>query len=80
MDINRFIRQKKCDICGDTIGLYTPWYSISVKGRLCIPDKLKANPMTLCVNCFHSYEKFLVKQEVEENHKRNYIDMKGEKR
>jgi len=78
MDMNKWIKQKECDICHDQIGLYTPWYSVSVKGRLCIP-KLKNNPMCLCRNCFQAYEHFLIEQETHENHKRNYLEMKGER-
>ena len=80
MDINKIIKQKKCDICHDNIGLYTPWYSVQVRGRFASTGNLKANPITLCTNCFHAYERFLIEREVQENHKRNYMDMKGEKR
>ena len=80
MDIGKIVKSKQCDICHDAIGLYTPWYSIQVKGHFASTDKTRANPMTLCVNCFHAYEHFLIKQETEQNHKKNYLDMKGEKR
>ena len=67
---------KACDICHDRIGLYQPWYSILVRGKLALPNKLKRNPIILCPNCFHAYEDFLIEREVQENHKRNYIDIK----
>lgn len=66
---------KTCDICHDKIGLYQPWYSIKVTGKLAIPD-LKANPMCLCPGCFHAYQDFLVEREVLANHERNYKDIK----
>ena len=72
------IKPKQCDICHDKIGLYQPWYSIQVKGRLTFVNGLKNNPMSLCVNCFHAYKNFLIEHEVQENHKRNYIDIKHE--
>ena len=75
----QIIKPKACDICHDKIGLYTPWYSVHIKGRLCIPQ-LKSNPMTLCSNCFQAYRHFLTEREVEENHRQNMKEMKGEKR
>ncbi len=75
------IHDVSCDICQDKIGLYQPWYSILVKGKLAIipqnPAKagLKHNPMTLCPNCFQAYKDFLLEREVQENHKRNYNDI-----
>lgn len=74
--MNISIKPKQCDICHDKIGLYQPWYSVHVKGHLAITNELKANPMTLCPNCFHAYQDFLISQEVQENHKRNYQDIK----
>ena len=71
-----FIKPKVCDICHDPIALYRPWYSVKVSGKLAIPN-LKANPMSLCPDCFHAYEDFLVKQEVEANHKKNLENMRG---
>ena len=71
------VHSKSCDICKDKIGLYTPYYTIKVRGWMCKADQLKANPMVLCQNCYHAYENFLKKQETEENHKRNYMDLKG---
>lgn len=79
MDLNKIIRDKSCDICKDKIGLYTPWYSVHIKGKLCIPGKDRPNPMTLCTNCYHAYENFLTEREVQENHKQNMMEMKGEK-
>lgn len=67
---------KECDICKDKIGLYQPWYTIRVKGKLAIPENIKKNPMNLCANCFHAYENFLIEREVQEEHKKNYIDIK----
>lgn len=72
------VLQKQCDICHDKIGLYQPWYSVRVRGRLAFTDKLKNNPTTLCANCYHAYENFLIEREVQENHKKNYIDIKKE--
>ena len=72
------IKPKQCDICHDKISLYQPWYLIQVKGRLAFADGLKANPISLCANCFHAYKNFLIEREVQENHKRNYIDIKHE--
>ena len=71
-------KAKSCDICKDKIGLYTPWYSVRIKGRLCFTGKERPNPMILCVNCYHAYENFLTEREVQENHKRNMKEMKGE--
>ena len=65
---------KECDICHDKIGLYQPWYSIKVKGRLAIPN-LKTNPMCICPNCFHAYEYFLLEREALTNHHKNYHDI-----
>lgn len=73
-----FIKEKSCDICHDKIGLYTPWYTVQVRGRLCSNGN-RPNPMNLCTHCFHAYENFLTEREVQENHKRNMIEMKGEK-
>ena len=67
---------KECDICHDKIGLYQPWYSIRVKGYLALTKELKSNPTCLCSNCFHAYKNFLIERETQENHKRNYIDIK----
>lgn len=80
MNLSKIIKDKKCDICHDHIGLYTPWYSVYIRGRLCFPGKDRPNPMVLCVNCYHAYEHFLIEREVQENHKQNMKDMKGEKR
>ena len=68
------ILQKECDICHDRIGLYQPWYSIKVTGKLAIP-KMKANPMCLCPDCFHAYQDFLVEREVITNHHKIYHDI-----
>lgn len=70
------IKPKECDICHDKIGLYQPWYSIRVRGRLAFADGLKSNPMCLCPNCFHAYKNFLIEREVQECHKKNWIDIK----
>lgn len=73
------INPKQCDICGDKIHLYEPWYSILVKGKLAIVGKkeLKNNPMCFCRDCFHAYRNFLIEREVQENHKKNYEDIKN---
>lgn len=68
---------KECDICHDKIGLYTPWYTIKVRKRIGTKISVKHNPMIFCTNCFHAYEKFLIEQEVHENHKRNYEDVRN---
>lgn len=70
-----FIKPKACDLCKDPIGLYKPWYSIRVKGIWASSKELKANPMTLCPDCFHAYKDFLIQHEVQENHKRNYNEL-----
>lgn len=67
---------KSCDICHDPIGLYKPWYTVKVSPHLKISTRLKNNPMVLCPSCFHSYENALIEMEVQENHKRNYQDMR----
>ena len=71
-----FIKPKACDLCKDPIGLYKPWYSIKVKGFWAYPTKdLKANPLTLCPDCFHAYKDFLIQHEVQENHRRQYGEL-----
>lgn len=72
------VMPKECDICHDKIGLYQPWYTIKIKGCFIRSEKVKKNPMSLCPNCFHAYENFLVEREVQENHKQNYIDIKNQ--
>lgn len=69
------IKTKSCDICKDKIGLYQPWYSVQVKGHLTFTKELKANPMSLCPDCFHAYKDFLIEREVQENHKKHYNDL-----
>lgn len=66
---------KQCDICKDKIGLYKPWYSIKVKGHLAFSN-IKNNPMCLCPNCFNAYKDFLLEREIQENHRKNYYDIK----
>ena len=73
------LKTKSCDICHDKIGLYQPYYTVRIRGWLCFPNKDKPNPTTLCVTCYHAYENFLTEREVQENHKSNYKEMKGEK-
>ena len=71
---------KKCDICRDNIALYTPWYSVMITGHFCDdPKHLMGDKgyQALCPNCFHAYEKFIIKQETQENHKRNMKDIRG---
>lgn len=73
----KVIKDKNCDICSVRIGLYQPWYTIHVRGKLGLPVKLRENnPLTLCPDCFHAYENFLIERETMENHKRNWIDIR----
>ncbi len=72
---------KECDICHDKIKLYEPWYSVFIKKRLLgikHSELMKQNPTVLCRNCFQAYKNFLIEREVQENHKRNWIDIKKE--
>ena len=69
---------KECDICHDKLGLYQPWYSVQARGHLASTKTLKYNPTVLCPDCFQAYKNFLVEQEVQENHKKNRIDIKHE--
>ena len=71
------ILTRRCDICNDPIGLYEPWYSIRVRGKLAFlhRDELKHNPMCLCRDCFRAYKDFLIEREVQENHKKHYEDV-----
>ena len=73
------ILEKRCDICNDLIRLYEPWYSIRVRGKLAFLHKgeLKRNPMSLCRECFHAYKDFLTEREVQENHRRHYLEVKN---
>lgn len=80
MDINKIIKQKKCNICHDSIGLYTPWYTIQVRGHFAtVGDNKLTDTMVLCSSCFHAYEHFLMERMTQQNHYKNYLDMKGEK-
>ena len=70
----------KCDICLDKIPLYTPWYSVIIAGHFCKdPKDLTGNReyQVLCKDCFQAYKNFIIEHRTEENHKRNYKDMKG---
>lgn len=74
------IAEKRCDICKDRIGLFTPWYSVVVKkGRMRVPGDVRPNPMTFCRKCYHAYENFLIEREVQENHKKTMQELKGVK-
>jgi hypothetical protein len=66
---------KQCDICKDEIKLYKPYYTVMVRPHF---TQLKESGIKVfCPDCFHAYENFLIEHEVQENHKRNYQEMKG---
>jgi hypothetical protein len=72
----------RCDICQDKIPLYQPWYSVMITGHFC--DDPGKNVLTekgyqaLCPNCFQAYEKFIIEQGTQENHRRHRREMRGE--
>ena len=76
----KWIKDRKCDICSDNIGLYTPYYTVNVKGWLCRVDQKRSNPMVLCASCYRNYEGLITQMEIQQNHNKNYMDMKGETR
>ena len=74
------IKDKKCVLCSDKIGLYTPYYTVRTRGWLCRTSEKHNNPMTLCTHCYHAYESLITQMEIQNKHQQNYLDMKGEKR
>lgn len=68
----------ECSICRDKIGLYQPFYTISIHPHFVKGHRDFSKQSVFCPNCFQAYENFLIEREVQENHKRNYKEMKGE--
>ena len=70
----------RCDICRDPIQLYSPWYSVMITGHFCDDPKSTMGDkgyQALCPNCFHAYEKFIIEHRTQENHRKNYKEMRG---
>lgn len=66
---------EQCDICHKKIKLYQPWHSVVSTGHFC---KGQSKEKIFCSDCFKAYEHFLIEHEVQENHKQNLLDMKGD--
>ena len=66
-----------CSICRDPIGLYRPYYTITVHPHFAKMTKDIGLPSVFCPACFRAYENFLIEREVLTNHQKNMNDIKN---